>query len=255
MKSQSSLRPMNRVISLYKPIGVSPVELINQFKAENPEYKDEVVSYAGRLDPLAHGVMVLLIGEANKQRREYEKSDKTYEFKAILGFKTDSYDICGIVQAEPTVKIFTEESLRPTIESFKGKQEQYFPPFSSFRIKGKPLFKWARDGKLDEIEIPKKNIEVYNIELLKIETIKGKELLNKIVSRINLLKGDFRQDTIIEKWNAVMDANREYQILSMKADVSSGTYIRGIVDELGKRLGYMATTFEIQRTRSGKYTT
>jgi tRNA pseudouridine(55) synthase len=251
---------MEKVVSLYKPIGMSPVELIREFKKDNPEYENETISCAGRLDPLAYGVMVLLIGPENKKRREYEKVDKTYEFEAILGFSTDSYDICGLVEAESNPKNnsrfsdFSIENLKEIVKTFKGKQEQYFPPFSSYKIKGKPLFKYARDGRLDEIEIPKKDIEIYDIQVLGIRKVKGDKLLEDIISRINLLKGDFRQEMVIKSWKKVLDIDREYQIVSMKADVSSGTYIRGIVNELGKRLDYMCTTLEIHRTRSGEYT-
>lgn len=253
------MRKSKEVVSVYKPLGVTPGELIIQFKKDNPEYLNETVSYAGRLDPLAHGVMVLLIGdEANSRRREYEKSDKSYTFSSILGFSTDSYDICGLVTNRLSVEeicstIHSEKEVRECLKSFKGTWMQKFPPFSSYRIKGEALFKIARENRLDEVKIPCKEITVYDIQFITLESIEGEALLKDIKRRVDLVKGDFRQEMVIKGWEDTIDLNTKYTILKARVDVSSGTYIRGIVNDLGNKLGCYATTLEIQRTRSGEY--
>lgn len=244
---------MNKVVAVYKPIGMTPGELVKAYKEENPEYANEVVSFAGRLDPLAHGVMVLLIGDANKERRDYEKSDKTYEFKAILGFSTDSYDICGLIKETGNTTPLSIETISNELKKFRGKSKQDFPIFSSYKIKGKALFAWAREDRLHEIEIPSKEIEVYETEVLGIELINGGDLLNDIESRIRLVNGDFRQEEIISKWRSTIRQSSDHQVVNMRAKVSAGTYIRGIVNELGDKLGTKATVLEIYRPQSGEY--
>lgn len=245
---------MNKTVAVYKPLGMTPGELVKAYKDENPEYANETISYAGRLDPLAHGVMVLLIGEANKQRRDYEKSDKVYEFKAILGFATDSYDICGIITGTGNTQMIELQKISETLKGFEGKSIQPFPLFSSYKIKGKALFAWARENRLNEIEVPSKEIEVYETKVLGTESIMGVDLLQEIESRISLLKGDFRQEEIVAKWRATIKQPSQYQVVNMKAKVSAGTYIRGIVNELGDKLGTKATVLEIYRPQSGEYT-
>ncbi len=245
---------MNKVVSVYKPIGMTPGELVKSYKEDNPEYANEVISYAGRLDPLAHGVMVLLIGDANKKRREYERSDKVYEFKAILGFSTDSYDICGLIKETGNTTPVDVETISSELKRFEGKQKQDFPIFSSYKIKGKALFAWARENKLNEIEIPSKEIEVYETTVLNTESVIGADLLQDIESRISLLKGNFRQEEIVGKWRATIKQASVYQVVNMKAKVSAGTYIRGIVNDLGGKLGTKATVLEIYRPQSGEYT-
>jgi len=244
---------LKKVIPIYKPIGYSPVQFINECKIHNPEYLNEKISPAGKLDPLAHGVIVLLIGEENKKRRDYEKSIKEYEFRFILGFSTDSYDICGIPKIGNSTKMLSRKALNDILNTFTGKQIQEFPPFSSYKIKGKPLFKYARDGTLNSIKIPKKEINIKDIKLIDLEKINGKSLYIDIVDRIIKLKGDYRQEDILKSWENAINCTKTYPLITAKATVSSGTYIRGIVNNIGIKLGCSATTIEILRTKSGNY--
>ena len=63
-----------KVLNLYKPQGVTPLELIDRFRQKHPEYKDEKLGYAGRLDPMAEGILLVLVGDENKKRKTYEDS-------------------------------------------------------------------------------------------------------------------------------------------------------------------------------------
>ena len=64
---------MKNILHLYKPIGVTPFQLIQQFRIEHPEYQDIKLGYAGRLDPMADGLLLVLVGEENKKRKQYEE--------------------------------------------------------------------------------------------------------------------------------------------------------------------------------------
>src|SRR6185436_12995765 len=87
--------PLIPMILLHKPLGLSPLEVIKLFKQQNFEYASATISYAGRLDPMADGLLLLLVNEENTQRKLYEALPKTYEFTVLLGVETDTYDILG----------------------------------------------------------------------------------------------------------------------------------------------------------------
>ncbi len=91
---------MSNVLNVYKPEGITPVQLIEQLRINFPEYREAKISFAGRLDPLAHGVMVLLLGEENKQREKYLNLEKEYTFSCLLGVETDTFDYLGILKSE-----------------------------------------------------------------------------------------------------------------------------------------------------------
>ncbi len=183
--------------------------------------------------------------------------DKVYEFRGILGISTDTYDVLGIPKLDE--KIFEsdidDEKLIKVIKQFKGTFEQPLPPFSSFTIDRIPLFKWARMGRLNEIKIPSKSVTVSDIYEISLEKIKVRQLLESIVSKVESVDGDFRQNEIVKRWNIILSEylEKELIIFSAIAHVSSGTYIRGIVNDIGVKMNTLATTLEIHRTRAGKF--
>ena len=217
------------IFNIYKPIGVSPLDMIKLLKEKEP------VTYAGRLDPIAEGVLILLSQDDVHKKEEYQKLDKEYEAEILFGFKTDTYDILGLTQPV--------ELIKKDIESLVGEITLPLPPYSSYKIQGKPLFMWAREGKLSEIEIPARTTTVHNAEVLDSYEIGSEELLKRITDKINLVKGDFRQEEVIKSWQEVLN-KKEQKYLTVKAkfNVSSGTYIRSIAHSLrGVLLGLTRT--------------
>ncbi|MBU4480109.1 hypothetical protein KKG48_01530, partial [Patescibacteria group bacterium] len=149
--------------------------------------------------------------------------------------------------------------LEKSIKNLEGKFEQEYPPYSSKTVGGKQLFQWAREGRMDEIEIPKREVEIYDIEYLGNYEITKKDLLKNIVERINKVTGDFRQKEIIQEWEKIPEARtlgkcvENFVISKFKVKCSSGTYVRAIVNRLGNELGVGTTTFRIKRTRVGEF--
>lgn len=86
---------MNRVLTLYKPVGATPLDVLYELQERNPGYKDVRLAYAGRLDPMAEGLLLVLVGDECKRRDHYQKLDKIYEFEVLFGVSTDTYDILG----------------------------------------------------------------------------------------------------------------------------------------------------------------
>ena len=258
-------------ISLYKKIGETPLGRIERLRNESLEYKDATLSYAGRLDPVAEGVMLVLVGEENKNREKYLGLEKEYEFDVLWGVETDTYDVLGKITASHDVTSEhnfeldsgpDKEKIKKLLEKYKGKIKQKYPPYSSQPVKGRPLFEWARDGKIDQIEIPEKEIEIKEISLLGQSAISAVDLKKKILENIFLVKGDFRQEEIAAGWNTffinfakhlAQNSTVKFYISTFRAVVTSGAYMRGLADSFGKELGLGALALRIVRTRVGEY--
>ena len=127
---------MNHVLALYKPQGLTPLEIIEQVRIKQPEYQKVKIGYAGRLDPLAHGVLLLTIGEENKNREKYLQLEKTYQFSVLFGFATDTFDYLGMLKKmeyqEPLKNL--EQKIKEFMTTHTGILKQHYPPFSSKTI-------------------------------------------------------------------------------------------------------------------------
>ena len=238
---------------LYKEIGETPLELINNIKNKSDNNK---YCYAGRLDPMARGKMIILKDLECKRVNEYLNKDKEYEFEMLLGYKTDTFDVLGLIQNYFPNKIPKIEKFNLT--KYKGIQEQYYPPYSSIIVKKKPLWLWSKENRLNEIEIPKKNINIYSLEYLNFYELNNNlELFKLIKNKIYKLQPNnfekFRVSEIIDKWENTLlyqeNINNKIYIYKFRTKVSSGTYIRTLVNKLGKDLGFFAVAFDIHRTK------
>jgi tRNA pseudouridine55 synthase len=243
------------MLKLYKKIGETPLECLERLARENSKYKNVKMTYAGRLDPMAEGELLVLVGEECVNKEKYLGLDKEYEFEVLFGFETDTYDILGIPKGSEPFKEHDlskhQDRIERFLESIRGKQTQKYPPFSSKTLDGKPLFELAKAGKLDESKLPGHEIEIYEADFIKSYWIKGKDLKTDIFKRISLVNGDFRQEEILKRWGETLLGKEEERFLisGFKVVCSSGTYIRGLVNSLGKKIGYPALTFHIKRTK------
>jgi len=248
-------KKLPKVIVSFKEVGETPLEVIETIKSEVAEFKDVPITYAGRLDPMAEGVLLLLVGDEVHEKEEYLKLDKVYTFEVLFGFSTDSYDVLGKITDSEDGKL-TKKLLETAIKGLVGTREEEYPPYSSRPVDGKPLFQWARDGRLHEITIPTHDVTVDKLSFVELNTIGTKELIETIQTNVDLVKGDFRQEEIKELWKAYIENSmmEEFQIAKFYIECSSGTYVRTIVCEIGKRLGIPTTTFHIKRESVGDYT-
>jgi len=236
---------------------------LEEFKKKNISYKDIKMSYAGRLDPMARGLLIALTGEQVKLQKNHETLSKEYYFQVLFGVETDTYDLLGLFKDTdfhniPQMPSKIMDFIQNEIPSLIGKKRQPYPPYSSARIRGKPLFQWAKDGKLNSIEIPCIDVEIFELELL-YETKISTEALHCIVEeRVGRISsGDFRQKEILQRWKSVLsdplNKEKELSLVQMRAKVGSGTYIRAIANSLGERLHIGAIAWDIYRTRVGHY--
>ncbi len=220
---------MEKVLKLYKDLGETPLACLERFRAENLEYANEKMTYAGRLDPMAEGLLIALVGEECKKKDEYLGLDKEYVFEVLFGVQTDTYDILGI----PNLSLLSESR---KVKDFLGKRIQEYPPYSS------RTFQMARDGV--DFEPMTKEIEIYSLEQLEEREISARNFLAEVLAKIDLVKGDFRQEEIKNAWQGI-NLPENLHVAKFKINCSSGTYVRSLCNELG------GIAYSIKRTRVG----
>ena len=125
------------------------------------------VGHAGTLDPLATGVLVVLLGRATKRSQELASCDKEYLGTMELGFETDTHDISGRILARKEWKHITEREIEASIQKFTGVLEQTPPMVSALKHKGVRLYRLARAGKT--VDRPSRIVTVHELRIERIE--------------------------------------------------------------------------------------
>ena len=118
------------VISVYKHVGQTPYDIIKNLKKMD-QYKNVKMSYAGRLDPMARGLMIILTDTDCLRQEIYNNFDKIYFFRLLIGVETDTNDILGIIKNNSKNLEVNEDVIRNEIYNLKGEMDQKYPLFSS----------------------------------------------------------------------------------------------------------------------------
>ncbi|MFT7328097.1 MAG: tRNA pseudouridine55 synthase [Crocinitomicaceae bacterium] len=223
---------------------------LERFRKENLEYAHSKITYAGRLDPMAEGLLLLLTDKDVHKKQKFLSLDKVYEVDFILGVSTDTYDVLGLITQNSLSVAINEECVQNIVNSFLKIQEQEYPPYSSKTVKGKALWEYTRAG-ITPNNIPVKNIVISKSDYIGCTNIKN--LKNDILYSVDSVKGDFRQKDIISQWEKYFITHQNENIYTMRVQASSGTYMRSLVHSLGKELGIGATTLKIRRKKIGEY--
>lgn len=252
-----------RYVVLHKPRGQTPLQAIDTWRAANPLYATLPASYAGRLDPMASGMLLVLLGDECKKQKKYTRLDKEYEIEVVLDLSTDTGDALGLpayLQKETQL-----DQVNEALRAVLGTHSVPYPAFSSKTVNGKQLFMYALEGSLDSIEIPKHDETIYRIKLLKSNTLTSTELYERIVDTLSdvprsdevskVLGADFRQDVIRAGWRVLFDhmPNRKFTALSLRVTCASGTYMRTLAERIAKELGTKGFALSINRTKIGSY--
>ncbi len=250
---------MKKFELINKKLGETPLESLERFRSEkilsdsdsSAVWTTIPMTYAGRLDPMAEGELLILIGEECKNKEKYLGLDKEYEVEILFGISTDTYDALGLAeyaQGRPAQSLPASINL----DKYVGKFAQVYPAYSSKTVNGKQLHELARTNNLPD-EMPKREVEIYEIEVLvegRPRQISVTELKTRILKNIDLVKGDFRQAEIIAKWNEVLnDSGQLFDVIKIRVKCSGGTYMRSLADRMGRELGTGAMALSIKRTR------
>jgi tRNA U55 pseudouridine synthase TruB len=252
-------------ITLYKQRGETPLAAIGRWQAANPKFAHLTASYAGRLDPMAEGKLLILLGDECRRQKEYTKLDKEYVVEMLLDFSTDTGDTLGLPAYAMTETHPSKEEVRATLERVVGSHVVPYPAFSSKPVNGKPLFQYALEGTLDSIEIPTHEEKIYRAKLMKMTRVPGSLLRDRIEDILSVvpktdepskaLGADFRQEVIRAGWRNLLSSihEREYTVLTLRVPCASGTYMRTLVERIAEMLGSRALALSIVRTRIGSY--
>ncbi len=244
----ASLKPLYVV---WKNLGETPLEALETLR-ENEEIAPDVpMTYAGRLDPAAEGLLIILTGEECKNKEQYSGLPKTYMAEILLGVATDSYDLLGLPvsisedQAPSLVKI------EQYIDTLVGTHSQTYPPYSSKTVDGKQLHAHTREG--GEVELPVHEVTLYGYSEVGIEPVESEDVLTRVGEIVSGVTGDFRQGEIVAGW-AEAGLPEKLAILTITLEVGSGFYVRQFAEDLGKALGGGACLYSLIRTKVGDFT-
>ncbi|MFZ2252836.1 MAG: hypothetical protein WAW13_01525 [Minisyncoccia bacterium] len=253
-----------RFVTTEKLVGETPLVSLEKVREKLKLSSTVPLAYAGRLDPMASGKLLILIGDECKVQEKYHSFDKEYEVEVLLGVASDSGDVLGIVHSKGQNVEVSEELVQKVLRQNVGKVSLPYPHFSSKTVKGKPLHTWALEKRLHEIEIPVKESRIYKIIYTGLRTIPKQEILKIVREKIETippvtdewkaLGADFRRDVVRDAWNAIQQNTQEsYQVLSFTCTASSGSYMRSLSEKIAKELGTIGLAYSIHRTHIGKY--
>ena len=202
---------MDGIIIINKPQNCTSHDIVYKIK----KLTNQKVGHTGTLDPLAEGVLPILVGKATRCSKYLINHNKKYIVKLKLGVKTDTLDEEGKIIEKKNVdsKIMDKTNIENTLELFIGKQTQIPPIYSAIKVNGKKLYEYARKGQ--KVEIPKREIEIYEMTLL-----------NK---------------------------DKKENIIEFKVYCSKGTYIRTLCEDIAKKLGTIGYMKNLKRVQVGNF--
>ena len=196
---------MDGFLILDKPTGITSAQCVYKLRSVLGIKK---IGHCGTLDPLATGLLPISIGEGTKFSNYLTDKDKLYEVVIKFGLETDTGDITGKIVSK-SQKSYSLNSLETEVKRIEGFQDQLPPMYSALKVKGKPLYYWARRGVFLSREERKIN-----------------------VSEVTLIENN----------------NKEAKL---RIACSKGTYIRGLVEDLGRRIKCYATVKSLRRLKVG----
>jgi tRNA pseudouridine55 synthase len=203
-------RRVNGIVVVDKPAGITSYDVVRQFKRVMPRVK---IGHLGTLDPLATGVLPLLLGEGTKLVPFLETGKKVYEATLHLGVSTDTQDREGRVLRSTDVGDYdlSHQHIEAVLQHFRGRIMQRPPMYSALKHNGEPLYKLARRG--EEAERALREVEIYELQVTEIDP----------------------------------------PVLHLYIECSKGTYIRTVAHDIGEQLGCGAHLAELRRIRSGPF--
>lgn len=205
----------NGILLIDKPLGMSSQEAVTKVKRA---LKLSKIGHAGTLDPLATGLLVVLLGDSTKLANYLLEDDKEYLGEITIGQRTSTLDMEGEVLETKEVEkdVFTPKDIDELLNNLIGKINMKVPMHSAIKYHGAKLYELAREG--IEVDVPIKENEIFSIKRT-----------SDLCYFDNKLKFTF------------------------SCHVSKGTYIRSLCEEIGNRLGYPAFMSGLRRVSAGKY--
>ena len=205
---------MDGILNVYKPREWTSHDIVAKIK----KITGEKVGHTGTLDPLAQGVLPVLIGKGTLCSKYLVNHNKKYRVELKLGKRTDTLDAEGEVIEEKEVpeellEKLNIENIRKILKKFEGQIEQIPPMYSAIKVKGKKLYEYARKGQ--NVEIPTRKIMIYSIDL------------------VDILKSE--------------------NVIVFDVFCGKGTYIRTLCEDIAKSFGTIGFMQNLLRTQVGGF--
>lgn len=263
MSNTHTLVRLPKYLTIEKTVGETPLVALERLRKDHNLSPQTPLAYAGRLDPMASGKLLVLVGDECKVQEKYHAFDKEYEVDILLGVTSDSGDVLGKISMGE-IRTVTQDMVKKLFPKLHGVIRLPYPHFSSKTVKGKPLHTWTLENRLDEIEIPIKESRIYKLQLIAIETITKEEIMKTVTTKIGsippvadarkALGADFRRSDVRASWRYFeTDGAHEYQVLRFVCIASSGTYMRTLSEVIARHLGTCGLAYHIHRTQIGRY--
>ena len=144
-----------------KPAGITSHDVVSVLRAA---LRIKKIGHTGTLDPFATGVLPMAIGPSTRLIQFLDESVKVYEGTVTLGQQTDTGDLMGEVVDEHPVPVLEASAVQNSLDQFRGERMQKPPAYSAVKVRGKPLYKYARAG--ESVEVPARQIRIDSVELL-----------------------------------------------------------------------------------------
>lgn len=205
--------PREGAILVNKPEGITSAEVVRRIKRT---HKLSKVGHGGTLDPLATGLLTILVGRATKLQDELLKGSKIYRGRIRLGYITDTDDVTGeLVDGSKDFSGISREEFQDKLEGllaqFSGEIQQIPPKVSALKVRGQPAYKRVRAG--EDVRLAARSVKIYGLEL-------------------NLL---------------------DPKVLEYQVEVSSGFYVRSLARDIGESLGCLGCLESIERLKVGEF--
>ena len=237
------------MLEYYKESGVTPLQFINAVKKDYPGQK---ICYTARLDPMARGVIPILVGEECKKMDLYTNLSKTYEVKVMIGVSTDSDDVLGLItnnslESTANTSSNTSSSILDNYNSiFKSEKgitliKQKFHYFST-----KALLSRSKNKYEDHYH----NVELYHSKVIDNGAIDFKLWVDECISSIDKVDKtkEFRQKEIIEQWELLKTKKIDtINYITLQLHVGSGFFVRQYIHDLSVKINIPLMCYDIHR--------
>ncbi len=207
------------ILLIDKPKGITSFDVIRILRRQ---LKIKKMGHGGTLDPLATGLMIIGVGAGTKKLNDYLKLSKEYVADILVGERRSTGDMEGEVLETKVVEGFDQQEVARVLSEMRGTLTLPVSAYSAIKKDGVPMYKRARKAEkvgaiIKAEDLPMRDMEVYEAELKHIS------------------------------------CEQDRCVLTVRFFVGSGTYIRSLAEELGRRLGYPATLQNLRRTKVGDF--
>jgi tRNA pseudouridine(55) synthase len=245
------------MIEVYKNKYETCLEMLERLRRERVELCDEVLSYAGILDPMAEGIVPVLVGkDENIRRGAYHGTKKVYTVRVLVGVRTDSGDLLGVVTRENSAaRALSENDPDQIISCFLNHTRSFtqtVPMHSNRKVAGKPLWLWMLNGvQIPEDKRPQNHVTIFDLTFLGKDTIDLEKLTREVAMMKERFGERFRMPLVYSSWERFFLDNtaREFIVLDFELYVSSGFYVRTFVEGVSLAVGVPLVVYSLVRSR------